>query len=77
MNKPHEQDLVALGQAVRRLRQQRNMSTKELAEATGVERLRISTLEAGKLDPTYELLIALAEGLGVQLSTLAIRAQEL
>ena len=76
MSKPHEQELVALGQALRRLRQQRSMSTKELAEATGIEPLRIGTLEAGKLDPTYELLIALAEGLGVQPSALVIRAEK-
>jgi transcriptional regulator with XRE-family HTH domain len=76
MSKLHEQDLVALGQAVGRLREQRGMSTNELADATGIERLRISTLEAGKLDPTYELLIALAEGLGVQPSALVIRAEK-
>jgi transcriptional regulator with XRE-family HTH domain len=76
MSEPHEQDLVALGHAVRLLREQRRMSPKELAEAAGVERLRISTLEAGKLDPTYELLIALAEGLGVELSALLIRAEK-
>jgi transcriptional regulator with XRE-family HTH domain len=77
MSKPHEQDLVALGQAVSRLRQQRSMSTKELAEATAIERLRISKLEAGKLDPTYDVLIALAEGLGIQPSALVIHAEEL
>lgn len=76
MSKPHEQDLVALGQAVSRLREQRGMSTNELADATGIERVRISTLEAGRLDPTYELLIALAEGLGVQPSALVIRAEK-
>lgn len=70
MSNPHEQDLVALGQAVRRLRQQRSMSTHELADAVGVERQHISALEAGQLDPTFELLIALAEGLSVGLSAL-------
>jgi transcriptional regulator with XRE-family HTH domain len=76
MSKLHERDLVLLGQAVSRLREQRGMSTNELADATGIERLRISILEAGKLDPTYELLIALAEGRGVQPSALVIRAEK-
>lgn len=76
MSSTREQDLVALGQAVRRLRQQRSMSANELADASGIERLRIGTLEAGRLDPTYELLIALAEGLGVQPSALVICAEK-
>ena len=75
MSKPHEQDLVALRNAVRYLREQRGMSARELADASGIERLRISTLEAGGLDPTYELLISLTEGLGVQLSALVICAE--
>jgi len=52
------------------------VSTSELADVAGVERLRISTLEAGTLDPSYELLIALAEGLGVELSALVVGAED-
>ncbi len=76
MSNPHEQDLLALGQAVRWLRQQRCMGTEELAEAAGVKRQCISTLEAGRLDPTYDLLLAIAEGLGIGLSALVTHAEE-
>jgi transcriptional regulator with XRE-family HTH domain len=77
MSKPPEQDLlISLGHAIRDRREQRNMSTKELAEATGIARPRISALEAGKLNPTYDLLIEVAEGLDTKLSALFARAEE-
>lgn len=72
--RPHDSDdsgLAPLGQAVRRLREQQSMSAEQLAEATGMTRQRIDLLETGRLDPTYEQLLALADGLGTQLSVLA------
>jgi transcriptional regulator with XRE-family HTH domain len=70
-------DLPALGRAVRRRREQLGMSVDELAGATNISRQRIHALEAGHLDPTYELLLALAEGLGIQPSTLVTLAEQL
>jgi transcriptional regulator with XRE-family HTH domain len=72
-----EQELVLLGRAIRQLREQRGVSASELAAASGFERQQISAVEAGRLDPTYDLLIALADGLGVALSALVRRAEEL
>jgi transcriptional regulator with XRE-family HTH domain len=42
------------------------MSADELADASGVIRERIGALEAGQLDPTYELLLEIADGLGTE-----------
>ncbi len=53
------------------------MSADELAGATGTSRQHIDALETGHLDPTYELLLALAEGLRVQPSALVTLAEQL
>lgn len=70
-------NLPVLGRAVRRMREQRDMSIEDLASATGMTRQRIDALEAGRLDPTYALLLALAEGLGTQPSVLVTLAEQL
>ncbi len=70
-------DLLVLGRAVRRMREQRGMSVDELAGAIDMRRQRIEALETGHLDPTYELLLAVAEGLGIQPSALVTLAEQL
>lgn len=70
-------NLLILGQAVRRMREQRGMSADELAGATGISPQRIDALETGRLDPTYALLLALSEGLGIEPSALVTLAEEL
>jgi transcriptional regulator with XRE-family HTH domain len=72
-----EPNLLILGRAVKLMREQRDMSVGELADASGVLRERISALEAGQLDPTYELLLEIADGLGTQPSALVILAERL
>jgi transcriptional regulator with XRE-family HTH domain len=59
------------------MREQRGMSADELAGAIDMRRERIEALETGHLDPTYELLLALAEGLGMQPSALVTVAEQL
>lgn len=70
-------DLPVLGRAIRLMRERRDMSADELASATGMSRQRIEALETGHLDPTYELLLALAKGLGIQASALITLAEQL
>jgi transcriptional regulator with XRE-family HTH domain len=53
------------------------MSADELAEVTGMSRQHLDALESGHLDPTYELLLALSEGLGIQPSDLVTLAERL
>jgi transcriptional regulator with XRE-family HTH domain len=70
-------DLAILGRAVRRMREERGISADELADATDMTRQRIDVLETGHLDPTYELLLTLAEALGTQPSALVALAEQL
>jgi ribosome-binding protein aMBF1 (putative translation factor) len=70
-------DLLILGEAVREVREQQGLSVGALAAATGVDEERIAALEDGKLDPDYELLIGLADGIGVRPATFFLRAEEL
>jgi transcriptional regulator with XRE-family HTH domain len=72
-----QQDLLVLGRAIMEIREERGMAAEQLAAASGVERARIQALEVGRLNPSYELLLALAEGLGVRPSAFVIRAEEL
>ena len=73
----NDAELRVLGRAIRRMREQRGMSPDELAGATGMNRQRIHELETGHLDPSYELLLALAEGLDIQISVLIALVEEL
>ena len=61
-------ELIALGRMVRAAREQKGMSVTELAEAAGLKRRRLVRIEAGELDPRYDGLIALADGLGVRVA---------
>jgi XRE family transcriptional regulator, regulator of sulfur utilization len=72
-----EPNLLILGRAVKLIREQRGMSVDELANASGVLRERIGAVEAGQLDPTYELLLKIADGLGIQPSALVTLAEQL
>jgi XRE family transcriptional regulator, regulator of sulfur utilization len=72
-----EPNLLILGRAVKLMREQRGMSADELADASGVLRERIGAVEAGQLDPTYELLLKIADGLGIQPSALVTLAEQL
>ena len=59
------------------LRQQQVISTSQLAASISIGRENIEALESGKLDPTYELLVAVAEGLGTSPSALVMLAERL
>ena len=77
MDQREQEQLLALGRALSEIRGERGMGVAKLAGAAGIDLKLIATLEAGRLNPSYELLVALAEGLGVPVSVLVIRAEEL
>ncbi|MHB8241902.1 MAG: helix-turn-helix domain-containing protein [Solirubrobacteraceae bacterium] len=77
MPEGRDADLLLLGRAVRRMREQQGMDIHDLAVTTGMPRDRIEALEVGDLDPTYELMLALAKGLGTKPSALATLAEQL
>ncbi len=59
------------------MREQQEVSIDALARATTIPRENIEALETGHLDPTYELLVAIAERLGTQPSALVLFAEQL
>jgi DNA-binding XRE family transcriptional regulator len=77
VSQQEQQDLLVLGRAIREIREERDTTAADLAAAADVELAQIRALEAGRVDPTYELMLALAEGLGVRPSAFVIRAEAL
>ena len=77
------QELAAVGQAVRRTREQRGMSVSDVPKASRLPRgrkmsaRRIGRIEAGEVDAHFDELIALADALGVTLGRLVGDAEQL
>jgi len=62
--------LRKLGERLTARRRQKNLSLAQLAALTGVSSPDIAAIEAGELDPTITMLVALARGLGLSPSEL-------
>jgi transcriptional regulator with XRE-family HTH domain len=60
----------AIGENIRRIRQERQVSLAELASTSGVAKATLANLEKGRGNPTIETLWALALGLHVAFSDL-------
>jgi transcriptional regulator with XRE-family HTH domain len=71
------QDLLLLGEAIRELREQRRMSAGELAARAELSETDLAALERGRVDPDFELLLTLAEAIGVRPSAFFVRAEQL
>lgn len=59
-----------IGQNLKRLRQERNLSLGQLAEAAGVSKVMLSQIEKGDSNPTVNTLFKIVTGLGVSYSAL-------
>jgi transcriptional regulator with XRE-family HTH domain len=75
MSTRHPPDQLALGEAVRAIREERGLSQVQLAAATGFIQAWISHVERGRRNPSWSNVVRLAEGLGVSVSELAKRAE--
>jgi transcriptional regulator with XRE-family HTH domain len=60
-----EEALRQFGRRVAALRQQKNLSIGELADAAGLEFRQVEQIEEGKVNLLFTTLIALAKGLGI------------
>lgn len=59
--------LIDLGKRIRKIRLQKQMTQKQLAEKCGCNRNYISMLERGERNPSYKSLVMIANGLEVEL----------
>jgi transcriptional regulator with XRE-family HTH domain len=65
-----DKELAALSRSVREAREAKAMTPAELAAAANIEQADLEALEAGRLAPTGDLLLALATGLRIDADTL-------
>jgi transcriptional regulator with XRE-family HTH domain len=70
-----DQHLVALGRTITQLREERSLSDDALASMAGIDRGDLDALEAGRLDPAFDVLLALANALGVDVVVLILRTE--
>ena len=72
-------DEAKLGRAVREVREERGLTDRELADSIrGISLKGIRAIEAGEYKAlTYERMVRLARGLGVEVGTLVRRSEGL
>lgn len=63
-------EAAAFGQRLRHLRQASGLTLKDLAEKAGLAISTISKIENDRMSPTYDVLLRLAAGLAIDLSSL-------
>ncbi len=60
----------ALGETVRLLRRERDLSQEALGDRCGLHRNYVGAIERGEINPTFRVLLKLAHGLEIPLSQL-------
>ncbi len=67
--------LDALGEALGQLRKERGLSRPRLAMVAGLDEDLLDAIEQGLHDPAYDVLLTLADALGVTPGALFVRAE--
>jgi transcriptional regulator with XRE-family HTH domain len=63
---------VNIGQRIREVRRELELSQEELAEKIGLNRSYLSLVENGKSSPTFEFIERVATGLGIDIRSLIL-----
>lgn len=69
-NETHNHEHAELSSRVRRWRREKGLSQEELAEKAGFARSTLSKIENGQLSPTFEILLKLSHGFGIDITSL-------
>jgi len=72
--KPPVRAVRDLGQTIKRLRLQREMTQQELADASGLDIRYIGSIERGQRNPTFGALQGIASVFGIKTSELLRKA---
>jgi transcriptional regulator with XRE-family HTH domain len=67
---------IGLGKAIRKLRQEKNLSQEALGNRADIHPTWISHIESGRINPTWGNVRRIATGLKVPLEQLAALAEE-
>ncbi len=65
-----ERLLIKFGAHLKQLRKKKELSIRKLSDAAEVDFSQIHRIEKGEANPTYTMLLALANGLGISLQEL-------
>lgn len=74
--KPSVRPQPALGQAILKLRQKREMTQAELADKTGLSGRTLSAIESGQANPSWAAVCDLADALDVPIAEVAKLVEE-
>ena len=76
-SKPRSPEHAALGEAVRQLRLERELSQEQLAERASTDLTQIGGIERGVRNPSYTTLVRLAAALETSVGEIASLADQL
>ena len=69
--------VIALGRAIRTLRQEKGLSQESLGRSVGIHPTWVSHIESGRVNPTIGNLVLISKGLGMGVSEVMSVAEEL
>ena len=61
--------MITLGDKIKKMREERNLSQKEVAESVAIDRGQYSRIETGKVEPMISTLEKIAQAFDVELIT--------
>ncbi|WP_300080748.1 helix-turn-helix transcriptional regulator [uncultured Thomasclavelia sp.] len=56
-----------LGKTIRKERKERNLTQQDLADKTGISRRHIANIESGKINASFEVVLAIVKELNISL----------
>lgn len=62
--------MVSLSSALKKVREAKGLSQKELANLIGMAQAQYSRIESGKTDPSFSVVVKIAKALGLTISEL-------